>query len=120
MSPTPPKPILQPNPSRDIALQALPDFAHVEVFIATTKEKQLVPELRTGTGLKGRVDFGDQTGARRLRIGDCLLVLGTVTRTVKGIEQTEAWIATEITSPKVVELLVPAHFTLPLTDFQRP
>jgi hypothetical protein len=105
------RPILPPNPSRDLALRDLPEDADVRIFTADSIQQQGVSTLKPGTAAKGRVDFGDATGSRRLRLGDTLLILAT---------QGEGLIAQVITDPQpATEILVLKRFTQPLTAFDR-
>lgn len=103
------RPTLLPNIERDLALKAVPEEANVQIFTADKKEMQTVPELLPGTGLKGKVDFGDQVGARRLKVGDALLVMGC---------SSEAWFAVQVGDARPQELLVLKRLTRPLSDFR--
>ena len=105
-------PILLPNPGRDIALKELPEDAEVVVYIAPQKDHQYAPELRAGTAQKGKVDFGDQIGSRRLKVGDCLSVLCT-------LGNREASIAFDIQDPRKTELLILNRNVAPITEFTR-
>jgi hypothetical protein len=98
------------NIGRDLALRELPIDANVVVFTSSASELQHVPTLKPGTAAKGRVDFGDQTGALRLKVGDCLLVLHSSAEVIFGHN---------ITDPNKTELLVLAKNTKPLTAFDR-
>lgn len=98
------------NIARDLALRELPIDANVVVYTSAASELQHVPTLKPGTAAKGRVDFGDQTGARRLKVGDCLLVLNS---------SSEVIFAQNITDPTKTELLILAKHTKPLTAFDR-
>ena len=101
--------MLPPNAARTTALAELPDDAAVFVFIAAQKDHQTCPTLLKGTAAKGRLGFGDQTGTRRLKAGDCVLRLGVIG---------EAFVCADILDSQLTEILILSRWLKPIEDFR--